>query len=418
MRVWLLHVGEELPVDGTVRRYRYGYLAEALEDAGHEVLRWAPTFRHLAKVQRFSSDTRVAVSARYQIQFVHSPGYRRNIGIQRLRTYRVLERRLRELAAGENPPDLIIAAIPTLEWANAAIDIARTHHVPAIIDVRDTWPDVYLNALPSPARPASRLLLARHFRLAKRVCRNAAALTAVSTKYLEWALTRAERDARASDTVVPLGYEPNPISAEKLQSAVASLRKRGIDPARPTVFFAGRLERSYDLKTVVQAARQLEAAGEHDVQFVVCGDGAGMRSLVRQAHGLRNFHLLGWVDPATVHAVASISMIGLCTYARDATQSVPNKPFEYMASRVAVVSSLQGEMADMLRRYHCGLTYCPGNADSLTSTLKLLLDRPELCEQMRSNAVGAWARNYRAHDIYARFVNCLEQLAAPCAQAA
>ena len=30
MRVWLLHIGEDLPVDNAARTFRYGYLAKAL----------------------------------------------------------------------------------------------------------------------------------------------------------------------------------------------------------------------------------------------------------------------------------------------------------------------------------------------------------------------------------------------------
>lgn len=154
MRVWLLHIGEELPVDGTTRLFRYGYLARALTDRGHEVLRWAPTFRHATKKFRFSADARVSVWENYSIQFVHSPGYRRNAGFERLRTYRVLDRRFRELSTREPMPDLIVAAIPSLEWAAAATEYGRRHGVPVVVDVRDLWPDVFLNAFPREPDPS------------------------------------------------------------------------------------------------------------------------------------------------------------------------------------------------------------------------------------------------------------------------
>src|SRR5262245_48925741 len=125
MRAWLLHIGERLPVDGTTRPFRYGYLARSLKEAGCEVLRWAPTFCHVRKTHRFLDDRRVSVDRNYDIQFVYSPGYVRNASVARLRTYRILGRRFRQMALHEERPDVIVSAIPSLEWALAAVEYGR-----------------------------------------------------------------------------------------------------------------------------------------------------------------------------------------------------------------------------------------------------------------------------------------------------
>jgi glycosyltransferase involved in cell wall biosynthesis len=412
MRVWLLHIGEDLPVDGTARRYRYSYLADALVNAGHQVLRWAPTFRHNTKSHRFSTDARIELNENYAVQFVHSPAYRRNIGFDRLRTYRVLDRRFRQLASREPKPDLIVAAIPSLEWAEAAVDYAQAQAIPVVIDVRDLWPDVFVNGLPSLARPFGRLLFTPYYSSARRSCRGAAALTAVSQTYLDWALNLAGRSRRPSDLVVPLGFQPQSIPETTLQKNVATLRKLGIDAQRPVCLFVGLLERSYDLETVIDAARHLELDGNCGLQFVVCGDGSKMSALKRQAGGLRSVHLIGWVDAAMLEAAASISKVGLCAYTADALQSLPNKPFEYMAHRLAVVSSLPGEMATLLSRHGSGLTYRAGDALSLSGCLRSLVADPLRLEAMRSRAYETWLHNFRSCDVYAAFVEHLALLAA------
>ncbi len=226
MRVWLLHIGEELALDGTKRKFRYSYLADALTERRHQVLRWAPTFRHYGKVHRFKSDRRVDVDEGYAIQFVQSCGYRRNTSLARLRTYRVLGRRFRKLAESETPPDLIVAAVPSLEWAVAAVDYGGAHGIPVVVDVRDLWPDVFLNALPTPVRPGGRFLLAPYYRMARRACSRATALTAVSQSYLEWALRLAGRRARDRDLIVPLGFEMEPVSPLIRQDNRAKLLAR------------------------------------------------------------------------------------------------------------------------------------------------------------------------------------------------
>jgi glycosyltransferase involved in cell wall biosynthesis len=418
MRVWLLHIGEELPVDGPQRLFRYGFLADALQQRGHQVLRWAPTFRHTTKTHRFTTDRRIELTKNYAIQFVYAAGYRRNTSIERLRTYHVLGQRFRVLARRETTPDLIVSAIPSLEWAEAAVDYGRSRRVPVVVDVRDLWPDVFPSALPRWARPVGRLLMAPYYRAGRRACQNADGLAAVSESYLDWALRKAGRPRSSCDAVVPMGFEPQPVSAGTLQESVAKLRDRGIDPQRPVCFFAGALERHHDVETVVASARLLKAAGHNDLQFIICGDGSKAKALQDQARELPSVHFLGWCDAATLQAVSSISNVGLCAYAEGAMISLGNKPFEYMAGRLALVSSLPGELAALIERHQCGVSYRPGDAYSLTRCLAELTSAPERLRALCANSHRAWLQNYRSRDVYARFVDHLTALRGAAAKAA
>jgi glycosyltransferase involved in cell wall biosynthesis len=360
----------------------------------------------------------VEIARRYAVQFVHSPGYSRNVGLQRLSVYRFLRNRFKQLASAELRPDVIVAAIPSLEWAEAAAKYGRVHGVPVVIDVRDLWPDVYLNALPSPLRPAGRVLLGPYFRAARRACAAATVLAAISHSYLDWALRVARRPYRDGDFVAPLGFEPEELSSQSLKQQIDRVENLGIDPKRPICLFAGSFERSYDLETVIDAARRLKSAGRDDVQFVLCGDGSRMAMLERRAAGVCNVFLPGRADAALLQGLRSVSVIGLCAYSRDAFQSIPNKPFEYMCGRLAIVSSLTGEMAELIKRHQCGLTYRAGDAESLARAIGGLLNDPARLSAMRSNGYRAWSENYRSDAIYERFVRRLENISSAAAKAA
>jgi glycosyltransferase involved in cell wall biosynthesis len=421
MNVWLLHIGEELPVDGPARAFRYGYLADALDAAGHRVLRWAPTFRHTTRQHRYAADCRVAITPNYAIQFVHAPGYPRNTSLRRLRTYRVLARRFRELAGREPRPDVMIAAIPSLEWACAAVEVGRRLGVPALVDVRDLWPDVFPSALPAWAQPAGRLLMAPYRRLARRACRAATGLIAVSDAYLQWGLRHAGRRRGPHDGVVPLGYEPPPCPARAVEQAHAELRRRGVDPARPACFFAGGLNRHHDVETIIDAARILRQSNPEThgaVQVVICGTGAKAAALAARARDLPGVHLLGWADAAMLQAAASMSQIGLCAYGPGALMSLGNKPYEYMARRLAIASSLPGELAELLARHDCGVTYQAGDAAALARCLQQLLNNPQRLQQMRANAHRAWSQQFQASAIYSQFVERLARFPPPQSRAA
>jgi glycosyltransferase involved in cell wall biosynthesis len=412
MNVWLLHIGEDLPSDGGGRRFRYGYLAQALTDRGHEVVRWAPTFHHTTKRQRFGEHHWQQVAPHYGVQFVHAPGYQRHIGFARLRTYRELAIAFRQLAPTLPHPDVILAAIPSLEWAEAAIEFGRSHGVPVVIDVRDPWPDVFLTAVPPAFQAPLRLALSGYFRQAQRICHSASGLTGVSQTYLDWALSFARRKQDGRDSVFPIGFEPPSQPDATPASEIALLESLGIDPRKTLCTFAGQFERSSDLWAVIEGARYMQVLGRDDLQIVLCGRGRFEKALRRRARSLDNVTFTGWLSGPDLCAVMRRSAVGLATYAADATQTLPNKPFEYMACRMAILSSLPGELQEMLARHQCGLNYEAGNGRSLADTLQRLVDQPAELAAAQVRAYQLWENEFQTTAIYPRMVEFLESHAA------
>ena len=219
MNVWLLHVGEDLADRRCDRvEFRYGYLATALVRRGHRVTRWAPTFHHFRKVQRAPPtptlrsipDTRFVwfmLAAIAEMSVWHAFGR-----IDSSPT------RFDRLADKFPTPDLIVSGIPSLEWCTAAVAFGRRHGVPVVIDIRDLWPDVYLNALPPPF--CARLVVGRLagvYRRTRRMLAGATALAAVSQSYLDWGLAHSGRERSTLDCVIPLGYNSPRVSSAELE---------------------------------------------------------------------------------------------------------------------------------------------------------------------------------------------------------
>lgn len=411
MNIWLLHVGEDLPTDDQPRKFRYGYLADALVARGHSVLRWAPTFHHYRKQQRFAGDHRTQVNAGYAIQFVASRPYRRNVSLARVRCYRELANRFAELAPTEAPPDLIVAGIPSLEWCRAAVDFGDAAGVPVVIDARDRWPDVYLNALPRRLRPAGRACLAPVRRGAAATLRRATALTAVSQSYLDWALELAGRGAGPLDAAIPLGYARRTQPAAQREGRLAHARSLGVDTNKTLALFVGLLESSYDVEALASAAARLQQRA--DVQVVVCGDGKKRGIVEQAARQLNNVKYLGWVDPPMIAALASRSAIGLAAYAPGALQSLPNKLFEYMAGGLAIVNSLPGEAAQLVADHGCGAQYTAGDAGSLARAVEGLAAEPTRLAESRRNARRLFDAQFSIGSLYPRFAELLEQAVDP-----
>jgi hypothetical protein len=154
VRIWIATITEPLPCDGDdVRLHRVGTLARALVERGHNVLWWASTFDHFTRAQRFTTDTSVKSGSRLVLKLIRSPGYRSNVSASRLADHAYSAFRFVRLARHEDRPDVILACLPTLEMAAASCWIGGRLKVPVVVDVRDLYPDVFVEVFPKWMRP-------------------------------------------------------------------------------------------------------------------------------------------------------------------------------------------------------------------------------------------------------------------------
>ncbi len=396
-------------LDGTYRELRCGTLADVLAARGHDVVWWSSTFDHNAKQHRSVKSRIFELRVGVTLMLLHGPGYPSNVGWQRIRHHRALARHFAREARAAGPlPDVIFTCWPIPELAEQAVLFGAARGIPVIVDVRDLWPDVYLQVVPRWLRPIGRLALVTEFRRAARVVSGARAITAVSAGYLQWAIDAAGRSVRETDGVFPLGY-PIPPSAEGVD--VARVRERwGVAPGELVATFAGMLGSSYDLETVIDAARQLHAAGT-PVRVLIAGDGDHARKLHDYARDLDNVRFTGWLGRDDVWALLSASDVGLASYCVDALQSLPNKPFEYMAAGLPIVSSLRGELAELIADHEIGIYYKAGDAADLASKLRLLAADSVCRARMSQRAKDLFVLMFSTDAIYPQLAARLELLA-------
>src|SRR4051794_31632102 len=120
MRVWIVTIGEPLPVSAARDRpLRSGMLAEELLARGHEVTLWASTFDHARKLHRYPADISLNPEERFQVRLLHGIAYRRNVSVRRVINHIQLARKFRRQALLEPQPDLILCSLPTIELCDA-----------------------------------------------------------------------------------------------------------------------------------------------------------------------------------------------------------------------------------------------------------------------------------------------------------
>jgi glycosyltransferase involved in cell wall biosynthesis len=410
LNVWLVTVGEPLPIENEdrPRLLRTGRLACYLKNKGHDVVWWTSSFNHFSK-QYYTFKDSVLSWEGGDIRLLKSVGYQSNISLKRFLEHAGVARKFMRQAKYLTPPDVILVSFPTIELAYAAMLFGKRSGIPVIVDVRDLWPDVIINFLPQRLRFLARLVLFKLVYRAQQALLNSDSVLAVSDSYMQWALKYSGRIRGEFDEVIPLGYEAPESSVSKI-SVEQKLLRLGVRKDAVICWYVGTFGHHYDLSPIIEAARMFYKKGRLDVQFVISGKGdLGVRWR-NQATDLKNVIFTGWIEADEINWMRMKTSIGLQPYAQNAPQGLANKLFEYLSAGIPVVSSLKGDNDILIKQYGCGLTYKAGDALDCYEKLCMLIDDPNLRENMASAAKRLFEKSFSSDLIFQRMVSLIENV--------
>ncbi len=414
MKIWIANINEPLPTDpGQPRLWRMGQVFQLLRARGHDVTWWSSTMHHFDKKLRYPESTLVEVDARSRVYHLHGPFYGKNISLARFRNHREIGREFRRLSAHQPVPDVILASIPILDLPREAAVYASGHSIPLVIDIRDKWPDFMVDQVPALARPLARQVLRPLFRDARTACRAATAVWGVAPGFVQWGLAHAGRAAEKWDLDFPHAYPDTSLPDNLLQQAGQFWDDLGVraDDPLPTICFIGSFNfTAFDFSTLVEGMRHLEG----QARLVLCGSGVGEQRLRGLAQGAANIIFSGWVDEPALRVIMQRSVMGVTPYRNNAnfTENLPNKFLEYLSQGLPVVSCLDGYSRQVLEPAGVGLFYGEGDAEGFARSVRTLLAREELREQMGRQAQELFAERFRASTVYGTMIDTLEGLAA------
>jgi len=412
MHIWLITVGEPLPIDkGNIRLYRTGIVANLLVKRGHSVVWWTSTLDHIKKRQRFRKDTFIDIDNNYKLILLHSNTYKKNISIRRIINHRGTARKFYKYARIESPPDIILCSFPTIELSYMATKYGEKNFLPVVLDARDMWPDIFIDVVPSYLRGVMRLLLFPMFNKTERAFSKAFSVIGITHPFLEWGLNHANREETELDNYFPLGYSDDIPDTEKLKSAEIFWKKYGLynDNRAFVICFIGYMGHQFELDTVIETARKIKKQGKNII-FVLCGTGDKFNYYKELAKGYDNIILPGWVGSAEIWKLMRFSSVGLAPYCstEDFMASYPNKSIEYLSAGLPIVSSLKGMLEGLLDENNCGITYENNNPGELMAKIIYLKDNPDILSKMSENALSLFKEKFVAKKVYNSMIQYLE----------
>jgi len=322
---------------------------------------WTAAFDHHTK--RFREGCR---QDSFSIALVPTPAYHRNVGLGRLRFERVFAKEMLDRGRNSPRPDVIIAADPPQFCGAAGRKLAEIHRALFVIDCLDLWPELFVSVA-GALRPLVRVAVQPLRAIRKRNVRSAALAIAVADRYRDALIADGARNA----ITIPIGVD------------VTAFRVPHVPHEKLTLVYAGSLGEHYDLHTLFEAVRGMDA------DLVVAGRGPAEERL--RAIAPPNVRFLGALPPEELPRIYAAADIGVAPYSASSTVAMPLKVFDYLAAGLRVVTSLDGDFP--------ATRYAAGNAVSL---------RDAIHRAARTETPAVEIEQFDTRVLYERYADAIE----------
>lgn len=417
MHFWLLIEGEPLATDfDESRLHRMCSLAEILHARGHQVSVWSSTTNHRDKTIRSNKELVTNYLPGYDVVFLDSPTYERNISVARI-IHNIKTAKKFKQTVSESPvdlPDLILSAYPPIELTKAGVQVANKLGVPSVVDLRDLWPDIFVETLPRWMQVIARLAIYPFNRQARYIADNATAVVGITDEFISWFEQKATNQSLKAKRSFLLSYKVETLNSLARNEALKFWLEKGIEPSEEvfTICMFGSLGETAEIPLLIDAARRILEDNVHNVRFVVCGVGEILEQLKNASKDLPNFYLPGWVTKGQIRVLMEMSNAGALPYHSDRgfELSLPNKVGEYLSEGLPILSSISGVVSVLLDTEGVGFTYKNQNAGELVDLIYTLIEEKDLQANMRKRAHAVFQSKFNAEIIYNNYADYLESL--------
>ena len=402
LNIWLIQIGETSPLDEKQRKMRTALLADKLVERGHNVLWWTSAFDHFKKEWIFKKDTKVTLSSGLRLYTLKGIGYKKNVSLSRYIDHRIIAWKFKKIAPKIPKPDIIITSMPSHDLAYQAVMFAKENKIPVLVDIRDPWPDIFLQHVPNASHGIARKSLFMDFYMIRKTMQMANGLIAVTNTFLEWGLKYANREKSPVDKVFPLGYKKpnltNYSDTSKLTDLIKELKDKFI------IFFVGTIANYHNPSILLEVAKRVK---NDKIHFVIAGDGELFYEIKKASKDLENVTLTGWLNQEEIELWLKYAKVGVCP-TNLKIDLLPNKFFVYLSAGLPVISAFGGDLKELIEKYQIGFYYPPNDVEALVNCILKLYNNPQLYKKMSENAKKIFNEMFDADKIYEEYANHIE----------
>ena len=405
-RIAVVTMGVKLG-DETRGYTRFRFLAQLLASEGFDVTLFTSSFQHWEKAQRDMSKPCYR-NLPYRVVFIPEPGYKKNLDLSRILSHRKAAKNLRAMfndrfAADAHAFDLIYAETPPNDVARVCAETARARNIPFVVDVNDLWPEAMRMVVNVPV--VSDVAFYPFARDARRVYELASAVVGTSDEYA--ARPMRDREKPCPHITVYVGNDLAAFDAGVAAHAPSIDKPEGEFWAT----YAGTLGASYDLETLVRAAK-IASGQVRGLRVKILGDGPDRGRLERAAADAgAPVDFLGYTPYDRMAAFLSKSDLTVNSLVHGAAQSIVTKIGDYLAAGIPLVNT--GESPEFCAKVEAdgfGVNVVPGDAAALADEIVRLAGHPSSRKIMGAKARNVAEREFDQAHSYKAIVELIRNL--------
>tara|TARA_A100001015_G_scaffold317846_1_gene435902 strand:- start:2907 stop:4157 length:1251 start_codon:yes stop_codon:yes gene_type:complete len=411
MHIFIFQTGEPLHSDYSNKRpMRAMNLSNAFTKNNHKVTLISSAFFHQEKIHRALKITKKKINKNLEIILIPSPGYKKNVSLNRLYDHFVLAINLfKYLGTIKIKPDLIFIGFPPIESAALIIWWARRRKIKTFLDVKDKWPDYFLTKFPNFLKPIILIPLYPYFILSKYAMNKANTLLSMSDSFINWAQKSSKRKNKESDFVLYLSPPPVKISKEEIITYSNWWFKNVPDIKNKFVLsFVGSLSNAFDFSLIKELASKYEIYNKK-VFFIICGDGDEKDRIKKLFENSKNVFLPGSVNTKQIYSLMQETNLTLAPYINNSNfiDNLPNKILDSLYYSKPIISSLEGEVKNLILNYEVGC-FCGNKSSSWFESINKLIENKNYYKQLSENAEEIYKKYFSYDMVYKKFVMRLE----------
>lgn len=385
--------------------YRYTILGKKLSDQNHEVIWLTSNFSHHTKTHRDKDITTLTVNSNFNVKLVDAPGYKKNVSFKRIYSEYIFSKNAIKILEEEiENINLIIVAGTNFTSQRIASDFAHSKNIPFVIDVLDLWPEVFLNIFPNYLKPTVNIFFKPFYIMRKTDFERSSGLIFCTNSYKEH-LEKITPDGLKNNLTVSYICS----STSKYNSSINSDEMLNFLPKKEAneiwFTFAGSLGDQYDLDCLKETCKNFK--NNKKIKFLIAGNGP-KKDLFMGAN-LENTFFLGQIDSQKLINLYKQSDVLICSYSKNSKVSMPTKAFDAINHNLPVITSIDGDLGDLIKSNNIGDFYDAGSSESLSASIKRMIDNPNLIKEM-SQRVKDIKNLYTIESQYKNFINLIERI--------
>lgn len=390
---------------GEIGASRFSFLAGLLSESGYEVDLIGSTFQHFKKEQR-DIERLKQLQLPYKLIFISEPGYKKNRDVRRIYSnYIETQNVMKFLNEHQGRYSLIYCVIPPNVLSAKVGQWCRRKRIPYIVDVEDLWPEAMKMVVKIPI--LSDILFVPYWKDAERTYRYADGVIGTSDEYTLRAFKSRKKNIPYATVHVGTELDIFDEGVLKYSGEFCKSSKEF------RVTYAGSISASYDIKTLIDAAKILWDCGRDDIRFYILGTGSLKENMERYtaALGCGNVEFLGYVEYQKMAAFLAQSDILVNSYIKKAPQSIVTKIGDYLAAGKPMINTLASkEFMKIVERENFGVNVDAENAEKLLKAIIALYDDAPLRAKMSLNARRYAEEKFDRKKTYGKILEMIGEL--------